>query len=89
MNFQENVASGPIGAESPELNDLPSSLVTVWGVCVVFFQTIVVPTEIVIDVGLNVNWPLLSVVIVADFVAPVGAVVVVGVVLPPPLPYRP
>ena len=55
----------------------------------VFFQTIVVPTEIVIDVGLNVNWPLLSVVIVADFVAPVGAVVVVGVVLPPPLPYRP
>ena len=87
MNFQENVELGPIDVESPELNDLPSSLVTVWGVCVVFFQTTVVPTEIVIDVGLNVNWPLLFVVIVADFIAPVGAVV--GVVFPPPLPYLP
>lgn len=55
VNFQENVVLGFTGVESPELNDLPSSLVTVWGVWVVFFQTIVVPTVIVIDVGLNVN----------------------------------
>ena len=53
--MKENVVPGAIGVESPELNDLPSLLVAVCGVCVVFFQITVVPTEIVTDFGLNVN----------------------------------
>jgi len=67
-----------IGLAVPESNDVPSSLVTVWGAPVIFFQTTVVPTEIVSDAGLKAKVPLLSVVIVTVFVAPVGAVVAVG-----------
>ena len=89
MNLKENDAPGATGVESPVLNVLPSLLVTVWGACVVLFQITVVPTEIVSVFGLNVNWPLLSVVMVTVCVAPVGAVVAVGVLFPLPLPYLP
>src|SRR5712691_7297607 len=41
------------------------------------------------NLGLKVKLPLLSVVMVTAWVAPVTAVVAVGVVLPPPLPYFP
>lgn len=75
---------GATGVASVVLNDLPSLLVTVCGVCVVFFQITVVPTLIVSVFGLNVKLPLLSVVIVTIAVAPVTAVVAVGVVPPPP-----
>jgi len=78
-----------MGVLSPELNGLfASRLVTVWGVCVVFFQTTVVPTFMVKLFGLKIKLPLLSVVIMTVCVAPVTAVVAVGVALLP-LPYLP
>lgn len=84
--MNEKVVLGATGVESPELNALPSLLVTVCGVCVVFFQMTVVPALIVMVFGLNVKVPVLSVVIVTIAVAPVTAFVAVGLVLVPPLP---
>ena len=55
----------------------------------VFFQVTVVPTAMVSNLGLKVKLPLLSVVMVTVWVGPVTAVVAVGVVVPPPLPYLP
>ena len=71
---------GAMGLAAPESNDEPSSLVTVWGALVIFFQTTVVPTGIVSVLGLKVKVPLLSVVIVTVIVLAVvvGAVVAVG-----------
>lgn len=84
VNVKEKVAPGAIGVESPELNVVPSSLVTVWGVCVEFFQMTVVPTLMVSEAGLKVKVPVLSKVIVAFCVGPVTAFVAVGVTAPPP-----
>lgn len=67
-----------IGLAVPESNEVPLSLVAVWGALVIFFQTTVVPTGMVSDAGLKAKEPLLSVVMVTVFVAPVGAVVAVG-----------
>src|SRR3989442_982471 len=67
-----------MGVLSPELNVLRSSLVTVCGVCVVFFQITVVPAFTVSVLGLKVKVPLLSVVIITVCVGPFVAVVAVG-----------
>ena len=67
-----------IGLAVPESNDVPSSLVTVWGAPVIFVQTTVVPTGIVSDAGLKVKVPLLLVVMVTVFDGLVGALVAVG-----------
>ena len=53
-----------MGFEVPELKVFPSSLVTVWGAAVVFFQVTVVPALIVNVAGLKANEPLLSVMII-------------------------
>lgn len=68
-----------MGLATPESNDEPSSLVTVCGVPVIFFQTTVVPTGIVSVLGLKVKVPVLSVVIVTVIVLPVTVGAVVGV----------
>ena len=46
----------------PELKDLPSSLVTVWGAWVILVQVTFVPTLMVSVAGLKAKLPLLSVV---------------------------
>src|SRR2546427_1821766 len=68
-----------MGVLSPELNVLPSSFVTVCGVCVVFFQITVVPTFTVSVLGLKVKVSLLSVVIITICVGPFAGVVAVTV----------
>src|SRR5437016_3291705 len=68
-----------MGVLSPELNVLPSSLVTVCGVCVVFFQITVIPVFTVSILGMKVKVPLLSVVIITICVGPFAAVVAVAV----------
>lgn len=82
-----------MGLLMPESNDLPSSLVTVWPVPVVFFHTTAVPALIVNEVGLKAKVPLLSVIIMTVCVEPPVPVVAAGVgvlpllvpeVLPPP-----
>src|SRR5579863_1053154 len=69
-----------MGLATPESNDEPSSLVTVCGAPVIFFQTTVVPTGIVSVLGLKVKVPVLSVVMVTVIVLAmvVGGVVAVG-----------
>lgn len=62
----------------PESKDVPSSLVTVWGACVILVQVTFVPTLMVSVAGLKAKLPLLSVVIVTAW--PLPAVVAVGVV---------
>jgi len=68
-----------MGLATPESNDEPSSLVTVCGAPVIFFQTTMVPTGIVSVLGLKVKVPVLSVVMVTVIVLAVvvGAVVAV------------
>ena len=59
-----------IGFEVPELKDFPSSLVTVCGAAVVFFQVTVVPILMVNVAGLKANEPLLSVMIMTVWPLP-------------------
>ena len=59
-----------IGFAVPESKDLPSSLVTVWGTAVVFFQVTVVPALIVRLAGLKAKVPLLFVMIITDCALP-------------------
>ena len=79
VNVKLNVIFVFMGVLSPELNVLSSSLVTVCGVCVVFFQITVVPALTVSVLGLKVKVPLLSVVIITVCVGPFVAVVAVAV----------
>ena len=59
-----------IGFAIPESKDLPSSLVTVCAIAVVFFQVTVVPAFIVNVAGLKANEPLLSVMIMTVWALP-------------------
>jgi hypothetical protein len=76
-----------MGLLVPELNDFPSSLVTVCATAVTFFHVTVVPTLIVNVVGLKAKDPLLSFVIMTTDPLPeaelAGVFVAAGVVALP------
>ena len=70
MKVKLNVPPDAIGFAVPESKELPSSLVTVCGAAVVFFQVTVVFALMVKVAGLKAKEPLLPVTIMTVCVLP-------------------